>query len=217
MNELRTTTHSYSSEPFVPSHRQRFQNMLDFGLFLDGRLAAAIAGDKRTALADFELSVERYLDDWVDSNQQENNAPDTIASCVEQYYASAKGDLQRCPEDNSFMILTIMDLWMALDKLTAQQCPLLISYSPEVPQISFIPYSFIAPAPCDVPGLLKSIILKRHQDASSTTSIFSDKATKSSFAVQYFRGSPRSATTLRRNRPKCYAKTGGESVQNLAS
>jgi hypothetical protein len=38
------------------------------------------------------------------------------------------------PEDNSVMILTIMDLWMALDKLTTQLYPLMTSYSPEIPR-----------------------------------------------------------------------------------
>ncbi|KAI9441030.1 hypothetical protein H4582DRAFT_2128066 [Lactarius indigo] len=140
-----------------PSHPLRLVGTVDFSHFSDGRLTAAVAIDKRTALADFELSVERHLDSWVSSHQLDNNAPDVIASCVEQYYFSARGIYNAYPEDNSVMILTITDLWMALDKLTTQQCPLLSSYSPEIPRISFIPYSFIGPVPCDVPCSLKSI------------------------------------------------------------
>jgi hypothetical protein len=37
--------------------------------------------------------------------------------------------------------------------------------------------------------IIEEYILQRHQDASYTTSIFSDNATESSFAVRYFRNS----------------------------
>jgi hypothetical protein len=192
MNALLSTSpsHSYSSKPFVPFHRQRLENTLDFGRFSNGQLAAAIAEDKRTSLADFELSVERYLEDWVDNNQHDDNAPDAIASCVEQYYNSARQIYSECPEDDSIMILTIMDLWMVLDKLTIQQCPLLASHSPEIPRDFLHPLLLHRSGSLRRAIVIEKYISQRHHDASSTTSIFSDKATESSFAVQYFRNSP---------------------------
>ncbi|KAI9432021.1 hypothetical protein H4582DRAFT_2084142 [Lactarius indigo] len=157
INALHLTFHSYSSKSFSPSHRPRLASTLDFGHLSDGQLAAAVAEDKRTALADFESSVERYLDSWVDAYQHDENAPDVIASYIEQYFDIAKVTYGADPEDNSVMILTVMGLWMALDQLITQQCPLLASYSPEIPRVSFILYSFIAPAPFNVPHSLKSI------------------------------------------------------------
>jgi hypothetical protein len=191
---LRPTFHPYFPEPFVPSHRPRLANIvyiIDFGNFSGGQLAAAVADNKRIALADFELAVERYLDCWVPAHQQNDNAPDVIASCIEQYYASAKDIYDACPEDNSVMILTIMDLWMALDKLTSQQCPLLTSYSPEIPQDFLHPLLLHRAGSLRRAILIEEYILQQHEDASSTTSIFSDNATESSFAVQYFRTSQR--------------------------
>ena len=188
---LRSTAHDYSSKPFVPSHRPRLANIIDLSHFSGGQLTAAVADGKRTALADFELSVERYLDYYVGAHQQDDNAPDVIASCVEQYYASAKDIYKACPEDNSVMILTIMDLWMALDKLTSQQCPLLTSYSPEIPQDFLHPLLLHRAGSLRRAMLIEEYILQRHKDASYTTSIFSDDATESSFAVQYFRTSQR--------------------------
>ncbi|KAI9432124.1 hypothetical protein H4582DRAFT_2084063 [Lactarius indigo] len=188
INALHLTFHSYSSKSFSPSHRPRLASTLDFGHLSDGQLAAAVAEDKRTALADFESSVERYLDSWVDAYQHDENAPDVIASYIEQYFDIAKDTYGADPEDNSVMIFTVMGLWMALDQLTTQQCPLLASYSPE---ISFILYSFIAPAPFKRATLIEEHILQRHQEASYTTSIFSDSVTESSFAPQYFRTSQR--------------------------
>ena len=191
INALRPTSHSYPSKPFLPSHRPRLANLLDFSHFSDGRLAAAVGEDKRTALADFELSVERYLDYWVDFHQQDENAPDAIASCVEQYYASARAIYNACPEDNSIMILTLMDLWMALDKLTTQQCPLLRSYSPEIPQDFLHPLLLHRSGSLRRATVIEDYILQRHQDSCVTTTIFSDNATESSFAVQYFHTSRR--------------------------
>ena len=191
MNALRSTSHSYSSKLFVPSHRPRLANMSSFSHFSGGQLTAAVAGDKRTALADFELSAEKYLDDWVDNNEHNDNAPDEIASCVEQYYEGSRQIYSGCPEDNSIMILTIMDLWMALDKLATLQCPLLASYSPEIPRDFLHPLLLHRSGSLRRAMAIEKYIVQRHHDASNTTSIFSDQAIKSSFAVQYFRGSPK--------------------------
>ncbi len=189
INALYSTSHSYAQKQFKPSHPLRLVDTVDFSRFSDGRLTAAVAKDKRTALADFELSVERYLDSWVGSLQRDYNAPGVVVSCIEQYYASASEIYNAYPEDNSVMILTITDLWMALDKLTIQQCPLLASYSPEIPRDFLHPLLLHRSGSLRRAMLIEEYIIQRHQDASCTTSIFSDNATESSFAVRYFRDS----------------------------
>ena len=191
INALCSTSHSYSQKNFKPSHPLRLVDTVDFSRLSGDVLTLAIASDRRTALADFELSVERYLDSWVVSHQHDNNAPDVIASCIEKYYASAREIYNSSSEDNSVMILTVMDLWMALDKLTTQQCPLLASYSPEIPQDFFHPLLLHRSGSLRRALLIEEYISQRRQDASSTTSIFSNKATESSFAVRYFRNSPK--------------------------
>ncbi|KAH8992967.1 hypothetical protein EDB92DRAFT_1796839 [Lactarius akahatsu] len=191
INALRPSPHSYTQKRFTPSHSPRLVDIFDLGCFSDGRLTAVVALDGRIALADFELSIERYLDFWVGSRQHDKNAPDVIASCVEQYYASARETYHACPEDNSVMILTIMDLWMALDKLTAKQYPLLTSYSPEIPRDFLHPILLHRSGSLQRARIIEEYISQRHQAASCTTSIFSDKATESSFAVRYFRDSPK--------------------------
>ncbi|KAH9170112.1 hypothetical protein EDB89DRAFT_2114928 [Lactarius sanguifluus] len=193
LNALFPTSHSYPQKQFKPSHSLRLLDTVDFNRFSDGRLTAAVAEEKRIALADFESSVERYLDSWVGLFQHDGSvgAPDVIASCIEQYYVCAREIYDANPEDNSIMILTIMDLWMALDKLTTQQCPLLTSYSPEIPR-DFLHYLLLhRPGSLRRAMVIEEYVLQRHKDASCTTSIFSDKATESSFAVRYFRDSPK--------------------------
>ena len=191
INALRSTFRNYSSRPFVPSHRQRLANVFSFSQFSDGRLTAAIAEDQRTALADFEFSVERYLESWVHS-QHDDDAADVIASCIEQYFDAARDVYGADPEDNSVMILTVMDLWMALDRLTTELYPLMRSYSPGIPRNFLHPLLLHRSGSLRRATFIEEYILKRRQDASSMTSIFSDdNARASSFAVQYFLTSPR--------------------------
>ncbi|KAH9050298.1 hypothetical protein EDB84DRAFT_1585162 [Lactarius hengduanensis] len=191
MKALDSSFHSSSPKPFSPSHQPRLADTTDFRRFSDGRLKEAVANDKRIALADFELSVERNLDSWVDSFPHGDDASDVIASCVEQYFASARSIYGANPEENSVMILTIMDLWKALDTLAIRQCPLLGFYSPDIPRDFLHPLLLHRSGSLRRAELIEKYILRRHDHASNLTSIFSDNATEFSFAVRYYRDSPR--------------------------
>ncbi|KAH9169131.1 hypothetical protein EDB89DRAFT_2231510 [Lactarius sanguifluus] len=134
-------------------------------------------------------SGKRYLDYWVDAHQHDENAPDVVASYIEQYFDITRDTYGVDPEDNSVMILTIMGLWMALDKLTTRQCPLLMSYSPEIPRDFLHPLLLHRSSSLQRATFIEEHILRWHQGASYPTSVFSDSATESSFAAQYFRTS----------------------------
>jgi hypothetical protein len=54
--------HIAHQSQFIPSHASRLCDVYDFTQFTNGRLGKAIAVDPRTAIADFELSVERNLE-----------------------------------------------------------------------------------------------------------------------------------------------------------
>ncbi|KAH9046984.1 hypothetical protein EDB83DRAFT_2317616 [Lactarius deliciosus] len=190
MKVLDSSFHSYSPKPFSPSHQPRLADTVDFRLFSGGRLEEAVANDKRIALADFESSVERHLDSWVDSFPHGDDASHVIASCVEQYFASARSIYGANPEENSVMVLTIMDLWKALDTLAIRQCPLLKFYSPEIPRDFLHPLLLHRSGSLRRAELIEKYILQRHDHASYPTSIFSDSATELSFAVRYYRDSP---------------------------
>src|SRR6266404_4653979 len=191
INALRSTFPSHSPQPFNPSHQPRLADTTDFRQFSEGRLEAAIKNDSRVALADFELSVERHLDFWVGSSQHDDDGPDVIASCAMQYFTSAKKIYGNDPEENSIMVLTILDLWKALDGLTIRQCPLLKSYSPEIPGNFLHPLLLHRTGSLRHAELIEKYILRRHEEASGTKSIFSDDLTESSFALRYYRDSPR--------------------------
>jgi hypothetical protein len=188
---LCSTSQTLSSKKFIPSHRSRFHDIVNFSRFSGGRLTEAVSKDRRTALADFELSVERHLDSWVVESQFDDDAPEVIASCIEQYFTSAQDLYGADPEDKSVMILTIMDLWKALDILLVQSCPLLSSYSPEIPQDFLHPLLLHRTSSLQRALLIEEYVRRRHEEASCTTSIFSDEIVDSSFAVLFFRESQR--------------------------
>ncbi|KAH9980607.1 hypothetical protein BJV74DRAFT_898252 [Russula compacta] len=174
---LRSASHGFSQIRFTPSHASRLNHVRDFTQFTNGQLANAISNskDKRIVIADFELSVETNLKSWVATSTDNDDAPDVIASCIEQYFLGRRSY-------NSVMILTIMDLWVALDTLVIHQCPLLNQYSPEIPSKSSIAYSFIA-------SHIEEYLCLRHKEALSVPSIFSNTFNDSCFAVKYFRTS----------------------------
>jgi hypothetical protein len=57
---------------------------------------------------------------------------DVIASCIKQYHAGAKELYGDNAEDNSIVMLTILDLWMGLNRLAIQRHPLLKEYRREI-------------------------------------------------------------------------------------
>jgi hypothetical protein len=103
----------------------RLYSVHDFSQLSNGELENAIANGGHIAIMDFELSVEKNLESWVDKSADDKGALDVIASCIHQYHESAETLYKANAEDNSIMILTIMSLWVALDRLAIKQCPLM--------------------------------------------------------------------------------------------
>jgi hypothetical protein len=185
---LGTASHtpSRSRTRFIPKHASRLCDVYDFTQFTNGRLEKAIAVDRRTAIADFELSMERNLESWVATYKSNDNASEVIISCIQQYYSGAKGLYEANPEDNSIMILTIMDLWVALDRITIHQCPLLKEYSPEISS-DFL-HCILLHRSSDLKRALhiEEYLSGRHKEALGVTSVFSNSFDHSCFAVKYF-------------------------------
>ena len=183
---LRSPPRGFTHNRFSPSSTSRFYEVHDFTQFGDGRLAKAIAEDPHIAMADFELSVEKNLESWVAGSTNDDDALDVIASCIEQYFSGAKGLYKDNPEDNSIMILTIMDLWVVLDRITVRACPLLKEYSPEIPS-NFLHSLLLHRSSALTHALhIEEYLCQRHKDVLDVPSIFSNSIDNSCFAVKYF-------------------------------
>ncbi|KDQ56356.1 hypothetical protein JAAARDRAFT_132359 [Jaapia argillacea MUCL 33604] len=96
-------------------------------------LSAAFSGNSFVPLADFEEGIQGGIDEWVENHLVDESACPTVAAWITEYYKAAQELYTPNSEDWSIMLLTLFDLWMALDKLAVAQCPLLRDYSPDVP------------------------------------------------------------------------------------
>jgi hypothetical protein len=187
---LRSAPHRPSkNKRFTPFQASRLYHVTDFAQLANGRLAKAIVEDPHIAIADFELAVEKHLEAWVSASTNNDNSSDVMASCIEQYYSRAKDLYQGNPEDNSIMILTIIDLWVALDRSAIQACPLLKQYSPEIPS-NFL-HCLLLHRSSALKRVLRieEYLCQRHKEAFGAASVFSNTVDDSCFALKYFRTS----------------------------
>ena len=123
MKVLRSSSRGSSRTQFTPSREFRLYDVRDFTQFTNDKLIKAIAEDQRIATTDFELSVENNLESWIATSANNDDSSDAIVSCIKQYFAGAELLYDANGEDSSVMILTIMDLWVALDRFAIQECP----------------------------------------------------------------------------------------------
>ncbi|KAI9463490.1 hypothetical protein HD554DRAFT_1318971 [Boletus coccyginus] len=87
------------------------------------------------------------------------------------------------------MLLTTLELWIALDKIAIQEIPILADYSPEVPG-SLLEHLLL----CKAGGLRRlhrahQYLSRRHDQSHTGWSVFSPSITANSFAIRYYRES----------------------------
>jgi hypothetical protein len=184
LNPISKASSQTSSDP----EGSRFYPVHDFLQFSDGKLEKAIANSGHIAIMDFELSVGKNLDSWVAASAGGEGTLDVIASCVQQYYAGARKLYKANAEDNSIMILTIMSLWVALDRLAVRQCPLLKAYSPEITSKFLHDLLLHRSSAMDRALQIEEYLCQRHGEVPGhhVTSIFSNVVNHSCFAVKYY-------------------------------
>ncbi|TFK56543.1 hypothetical protein OE88DRAFT_1649890 [Heliocybe sulcata] len=143
------------------------------------------------ALGDFEHAVESGIDGWVGNNLHSEAACTSVARWVTEYLKSARSAYDSDPELWSVMLLTIFELWKALDQLAVAQCPLLGEYSPEVSEPLLEPLLVSKAEQIDQLSRLIRYLRARHSRAVARTSILDSSRGVLSFNVQYFQASPR--------------------------
>ena len=183
--------HLRSSVPnFQPAHRRR-GNIEDF-LGLDSSFfERAYVEDPFLALFDFECAIECGIDDWVDralnfDAARINAACLSIQACGTSYSTRAQLSYSKNPENISIMLLTLFELWVALDKLVTKSIPLLKEYSPEVPAAIFDHLLLQKSVAIERLGVLQRYVATRKGDAFPSFSVFSDDANRTTFAVRYY-------------------------------
>ncbi|KZP04846.1 hypothetical protein FIBSPDRAFT_1054420 [Athelia psychrophila] len=170
---------------FNPKCTPRLQGPLDFGDYGTEKLSEAVKSDPYTALADFELAVQELLEGWVGHNLHVEDKCEVIAACFKQYHTSAHPIYKGDPVLLSTMLLTLAQLWVAVDRLVIAQCPLLQEYSPEFPTNLMEPLLLRTSRALNRVKYVETYVLSRHLNAQSDHRIFTDDLHSQSFAIRY--------------------------------
>ncbi|KAF8601976.1 hypothetical protein BDV93DRAFT_495249 [Ceratobasidium sp. AG-I] len=176
---------------FYPSQRPGLSDVRDFAVYDQGALSSTFAADLHIALFDFEESVHKHLSTWTANNLGSPLACGVIASCLKQYTSLALSHYTMDIADKSIMVLTILELWVALDRLATSQSPLLLDYSPEIGEGLVEPLLLRTTLHINQAGMVQRYLRQRHATArrAGNGSVFVDKATRDCLAVQHFRQS----------------------------
>ncbi|KAG1849516.1 hypothetical protein F4604DRAFT_1971218 [Suillus subluteus] len=172
---------------FNPSHhtRGKIDNFLDAEASF---LVAAHSAEPSLALADFETAISSGIDDWVARVpfQSTDSACVSIEACASAYSSRALKAYKGNPENLSIMLLTLFELWVAMDKIVVGQIPLLAEYSPEIPLTLWECLLIRKASGLDRLKKLHAYLKARHCQASRRLSAFSFTNDHKSFAAQYF-------------------------------
>ncbi|KAL0569705.1 hypothetical protein V5O48_012255 [Marasmius crinis-equi] len=176
-----------TSPPFSPNEFPRLRALREYTV---ENFARALEKSGELALLDFEYAVEHGIDAWVKANLRWAEAASvTVALWIRQYAAEGKKRYEGKPEEKSVMFLTLLELWIGLDKLCVAQCGLLLDYPPEVSESQFTPLllrraNSIARLKCAL-----EYLRHRHSHGDGKPSIFSSAPSPSSFGVLYYNDS----------------------------
>ncbi|KAF8309218.1 hypothetical protein DL93DRAFT_2158528 [Clavulina sp. PMI_390] len=106
-------------------------------------LSAALLANKHEALYDFEMSVALHLDDWVGENLKSNSLGASqltmLVQLLKVYHETAAPTYHGNVEEQSTMLLTILHLWIAIDRLATAEVPIMLEYEPEISKALFEP------------------------------------------------------------------------------
>jgi len=176
---------------FAPAEFPRLIYTLeDPNCFNRATLSAAFAADPIISLLDLELFVAEFsfascLNRWVETHLHDASACVTLSDCITLYAASSGRHYQGDPESESIRLLTILQMWVALDRLATAQHPLLLKFSPEVPQGLLEPLLFRDLLFIGQLGYVQRYLSIRQSHATEE-SVFDKKVTTTSFPIWYF-------------------------------
>ncbi|THV04293.1 hypothetical protein K435DRAFT_961925 [Dendrothele bispora CBS 962.96] len=160
------------------------RSIQDFARCSKRVMQEVFAVDPSLALADLETSVQDNMYRWVNEHLLDPATPVILLEILQMYLATAR-DFYRFQEDYSIMILTLFEIWTAIDAVTVSTYPLLSSYSPEIPLTLFEP--LLLQKSSDINRLidLHQYLSTRHEQALYG-SVFTDAVQSNSFAVRFF-------------------------------
>ncbi|KDQ19885.1 hypothetical protein BOTBODRAFT_183913, partial [Botryobasidium botryosum FD-172 SS1] len=144
---------------------------------------------KFLTLMDFETHVVGSIDEWVERHLSIDSSCSNLSKIIDIYMSAAQVAYRSNHEQLSIMLLTIFELWVALDRITIWQCPLLKEYSPEISVDLLASLVLPKASLIDRVSKVETYLRKRAREAwasGSYSSVFDDGSTPTSFAVRYY-------------------------------
>ncbi|KAF9894293.1 hypothetical protein FE257_007796 [Aspergillus nanangensis] len=135
-------------------------------------------------LVDVENWVETMLETWLRNQEVALCCP--LADLFNSYSGFAEKTYMGCPDLISIMLLTMLELWVAIDKLCINIDPRLKDHSPELPEKFLEPLLLPQRHQMKRASKIETYIRARHENQKSgLPNIFCDP-TAQSFAISYF-------------------------------
>ncbi|KIY69275.1 hypothetical protein CYLTODRAFT_394060 [Cylindrobasidium torrendii FP15055 ss-10] len=175
---------------FTPPSVQRFhrvclQDILHRRM-LHGISTAHDTDEADFRLLDFERAVCEELSSWVvRQHWAPQEALQHLVQTIDDYFTIASKRFAGNAEQQSIMILTILELWVAVDKLAIGDCPLLSSYVPEIPISLLEPLLLRRKGDILRARTLHDYLAKRWTAARGQQSVFSPTSAKA-FATSFY-------------------------------
>ncbi|EIW76859.1 hypothetical protein CONPUDRAFT_168597 [Coniophora puteana RWD-64-598 SS2] len=173
--------------PFSPDHCTRRRRFASFVAWLPSQLYTLNDEDKPIVLVDFEQSVHHFADveAWRAGIENADTAANQLTSCMKSYFNTANVRYKGDPEAMSVMYLTLLLLWVALDRIVLKQIPLLGDFRPELETKTFEPLLLRTERARNLLKVALAHITNRHSEATSDSVLQGDLGAES-FPVRYF-------------------------------
>ena len=137
-------------------------------------------------LRGFEAWVDSHLWNWVQAHKNDSGACGQLAILMREYHSLAAPNYAGNPEAVSLMVLVMLELWTACDKIATSTCSLLDEYDPGIPagllQNMLLPYQRQMDRLADFEEYLASRCCSRRSPAK----LFWDSTSPDCFAAKYF-------------------------------
>ena len=184
-----TTTSSALCEPIAELHAHKQLNFPDLGRKSSDSYRIA-------NLHSFQDWCQQYLRDCANAHDVDTVC-DRVYGLITQYHRLAKTQYETTngtsvssnnPEGLSNMILTILELWQAMDRRAVDNCSLLAEYDPQMP-VALL-QNLVLPSQSQMVRLerVELYFQKRHARARarSSSDLFGDAKDDDCFAVRYY-------------------------------
>lgn len=140
-----------------------------------------------------ESWVSVNLGSWIRDNISGVQTCENLASLLLEYHEGARVHYENSPEGTSRMVLTLLEIWIAMDKSAVTNIPLMGQYSPQIPLKLF--RGLVLGRMQDMGRLFRAeeYLLEREKIAGKLNrpSIISSFGTRGCFSGQYFDQSTR--------------------------